>query len=134
MPRGSEFAWSGAPRRRLWPLGLIGLGLAACYLFISPSGEPATVMDPGTPSALADRKETHNEPSDLASAAPYGQPELAQNEASAIASARAGIEVINAPPTDTSQRAIPAPRIEHQESSASPDYAALRREMLRHLP
>jgi hypothetical protein len=135
MHRASEFEWRGyrTPRRRLWPVVLVGTGLMIAYFFVHPDREAAPPSD----IATAAQDLAHNEPSAIASAAPTSQPELAQNEASAIAGAPLRMEVINAPPKESSaQSAVPSssPSGVDDRTAMAPNYASLRHELLRHLP
>ena len=147
MPRVSEFQWRAKhrPRRSLWvlPLALLGAGVGTGYLFIQSGHEPQNVpsmpavVEQGSELPLAIHHQVHNEMSAIASATTgAAEPELVENETSAIASAPLQVEVINprpqekAAPPDVPIRSL---RTEHDGTSAAPNYAVLRRDLLRHL-
>jgi hypothetical protein len=145
MPRVSEFEWS-APRksrRKHWlTVLLVGAGLGTGYFFVQSGREaynnslPLTAaVDPQVSRPL--QGPAHNEASAIADAARTGEREPAQNEPSAIAAVPVQVEIINAPPPESAaQPNFPSPalRSEHERSAMAPDYASLRREMLRHVP
>jgi len=80
MHRVSEFEWRGyrTPRRRLWPLFLVGAGLTIAYFFFQPDHASAPEPFDRTASNLATGNPdlAHNETSAIASAAPSNQPKL----------------------------------------------------------
>jgi hypothetical protein len=140
MHRVSEFEWRGyrTPRRRLWPLFLVGAGLTIAYFFFQPDHASAPEPFDRTASNLATGNPdlAQNETSAIASAAPSNQPETAQNEASAITGAPSRVEVINSPPTEASpppEAQISSSETEDDGKSIAPSYSALRRQLLRHL-
>ena len=142
MPRVSEFEWrgSGKPRRKLWPLLLVGVGLATTYFFAQPDRDAPSLSSPSrtlSDTANGNRELVENEASAIADAAQTAQPDLAQNESSTIAAPPLRVDVINAPPKEVS----PPPSLQSSQSyrdldetASAPNYSALRREMLRHLP
>ena len=146
MPRVSEFEWR-APRkskRKLWlTMLLVGAGLGTVYFFVQSGREadkdslPLTaVVEPQASRTLEVQGPAHNEASAVADAARTSERELAHNEPSTIASAPVRVEIINAPPPESAAKSnfpSPALRSEHERSATAPDYASLRREMLRHV-
>ena len=146
MPRVSEFEWR-TPRkskRKLWlTVLLVGAGLGTGYFFVQSGREaqrdslPLTAaVDPQASRPLEVQGPARNEASAIADAARTSERELAQNEPSAIASAPVRVEVINAlrhESADQSSFPSPAAQSEHDSIATAPDYAFLRREMLRHI-
>jgi hypothetical protein len=141
MPRVSEFEWR-APRksrRKLWlTVLLVGAGLGTGYFFVQSGGEarpPLTAaVDPRVSRPL--QGPAHNEASAIAGAARTGERELAQNEPNAIATVPVQVEIINAPPLESAAQPnfpSPANRSEPDSMAVAPNYASLRRELLRHL-
>jgi hypothetical protein len=128
MPRVSEFEWR-APResrRKLWlTVLLVGAGLGTGYFFVQ-SGREAHKNSLPLTAAL-----------DPQVSRPLQVP--AQNEPSAIATVPVvpvQVEIINAPPLESAgQPNFPSPayRSEPDSMAVAPNYASLRRELLRHL-
>ena len=146
MPRVSEFEWR-APRkskRKLWlTMLLVGAGLGTGYFFVQSGREadkdslPLTaVVEPQASRTLEVQGPGHNEASAIADAVRTRERQLAHNETSTIASAPVRVEIINAPPQESAAKSnfpSTALRSEHERSATAPDYASLRREMLRHV-
>lgn len=116
---------------------LVGAGLGTGYFFVQSGREadkdsqPLTaVVEPQASRTLEVQGPAHNEASAIADAARTSERELAHNEPPVR------VEIINAPPPESAAKsnfASPALRSEHERSATAPDYASLRREMLRHV-
>jgi hypothetical protein len=147
MPRVSEFEWRvpRQSRRKHWLTALVvGAGLGTGYLFVQSGREvhndslPLTAaVDPqvSRPLQVEVQGPAHHEKSEVASVARPRDPSLAHSEPSAIASAPVRIEIINAPPPQSAAQPDPssASVSERDRLAAAPNYASLRRELLRHL-
>ena len=116
---------------------LVGAGLGTGYFFVQSGREadkdsqPLTaVVEPQASRTLEVQGPAHNEASAIADAARTSERELAHNEPPVR------VEIINAPPPESAAKSnfpSPALRSEHERSATAPDYASLRREMLRHV-
>ena len=122
---------------------VVGAGLGTGYFFVQSGREadkdslPLTaVVEPQASPTLEVQGPARNEASAIADAARTSERELAHNEPSTVAIAPVRVEIINAPPQESAAKSnfpSPALRSEHERSATAPDYASLRREMLRHV-
>lgn len=141
MARLSELPRRAPPKRQwkpwLWPLLLLGTGFVLGHYFHHENDEkegvPSALVDSGMKeSSLGPSSPTQNDNSAIASARFFTDSELAHSEPSAIATSSAPLYAIN-----LGQRSPPTPsqslKTDSARPAAAPNYAALRRELLRHL-